>query len=194
MCNVANLSTKFFLMVTCLFLFAASGCVKDRGEVEKEILNYDPSFVEILDKRKASIEELNNMKTALLSNKKQINREICLLKTKKTDIKRKFSEDSGRIKQRLDPEKREMRRTIVDVERELKRKMGFVRDANRDIEEINVLIKKKESLALTQEEIRTWNDRLSTLTKNKEAAILEINRIKEEVRITKLKLYVMEIK
>ncbi len=185
---------RIFLIVACLVFFVNSGCVRDCAETEKEILSYDPSFSEILDIKKAAIKELNDTKVEFLAKEDQIIREVGLLKTRRRELKRAFSEKSGRIHQRLDPEKRELQRLMVDIEREVKHKQIFVKDINRDIEEINVLIDKKESLALTQEEIRTWNDRLSTLMKNKEAAVTEINRNIEEIRVTKLKLKVMEIR
>ena len=78
----------------------------------------------------------------------------------------------------------------MEISYQYKQKAELVRSIDRDIDEINSLIKKKESLSLTQEEMRIWNERRASFIDNKESVNLEKSKLKEEIEITKLKIKV----
>lgn len=178
-------------LAACLFLFLSSGCVEDRAEAEKRILAHDPSFRKVVDKRNSLREELARQK-ALLSKKRQdIADQVTVLRAKKDQAKKEYAASVEKIKRQLQPEKRQLERDLMEQERlyrKLKMELG---ENNRDIEEIGSLIKKKDQLTLTQEEIRTWNDRLASLIKKKDETYSEKQKTEEEIEVTKLKIKVI---
>lgn len=169
------------------------GCVKDHAEIEKKILENDPSFQKILDSRNSLRDELNNQKTGFMKKKQEIDMQISSLRGKKTEAKRMYSSSVERIKRQLYPRRRELERELMEMQRRYKLKSGIMGDVDRDIMEISTLIKKKDDLALTQEEIKTWNDRLSLFLEKKAALGSEKDKLKTDIEITKLKISVLEL-
>ena len=64
----------------------------------------------------------------------------------------------------------------------------------RGAREVSYLMKKKDKLILTEEEMKTWNERMADLSGKKKIILEEMARIKEELRIDKMKLRVMKLR
>ncbi|MEA3489989.1 MAG: hypothetical protein U9R44_06610 [Candidatus Omnitrophota bacterium] len=188
--------TLFFrvtAIVSLLFLCLSSGgCLKERSEMEKEILAHDPFFKKTLDKRNSLRGQLDSRKSALVKNEQEIAAQITALREKKAQAKRVYAVSVERIKRQIDPEKRELERNLMELKRNYDLKKVELRNVNRDIEEIEALIRKKDKLTLTQEEVRTWNERLASLIRKKEIIISEKDKLRKETEITKLKLKVLK--
>ncbi|MFC1570415.1 hypothetical protein ACFL4E_01390 [Candidatus Omnitrophota bacterium] len=161
-------SPIFKIITVSLMILSLSGCAGDSAEKEKKILAQDPSFQKVLDKRNSMVDELATHKTNYLAKRVQIDEEISTLKEEKSLIRTQYAEEIQRTKRRLNPEKRNLERDLLESERSYKRINSELVDINSDIKEITALIGKKEKLALTQEEMKTWNDRLATLIEAKE--------------------------
>jgi chromosome segregation ATPase len=180
-------------LLACLLCLAFQGCVKDRSELEKKIVAHDPSFQKSLDNRNSLREQLDSQKAIFLGKEKEANDQISALKQGKINARKEYLAQSEKIKRQLQPEKRQLQRDLMDIKRQYKHKEQEIRDINKDINEISALIKKKDALALTQGEIRTWNERLSSLIEKKEVINAEKGKLEEEIEITKLKIKVLEI-
>ena len=180
--------------VMVLSFLSLAGCEGEVGETEKKILAQDPSFQKELEKRDSMIEELATHKTNYLAKRIQIDEEISTLKEEKSLIRTQYVEELDRTKRRLNPEKRNLERELLESERNYKRSSSELVNINSDIKEITDLISKKEKLALTQEEMKTWNDRLASLIGKKEKADAEREKFKTDVNITKMKLKVLTVK
>ena len=170
------------------------GCVKDRAEMEKEILGHDPSFQKGLDKRNTVQKEIASLEAAYRQTCLKIDEEINALKEKKAQVKDEYLASLDKLKRQVNPEVRELQRGLLDMQRDHKRQKEEIGDINRDIKEINSLINKKDQLVLTQEEVKTWNERLASLAEKKSATGSEIERLAKEIEITKLKIKVLSIK
>ena len=173
--------------------FASFGCREDVGEIEKKIIANDPSFQKILGKRDSMIEELATQKTDYLSKRIQIDEEMNALKEKKSLMRATYGEEIERTKRRLNPEKRTLERDLMEAARNSKHIKSQVSDINSDIKEISDLIGKKDKLSLTQEEMKTWNDRLTALIEKKEDLTREKNKLDTDIEITKMKLKALNV-
>ena len=185
-----------FIVMAALLMPSLSlqGCMKDQAELEKRILAHDPSFRKILDKRNSLRDQLNTRKTDLLRKQRDIDSRISALKQEKVNAEKNYSAQADKIKRQILPEKRQLERDLLDMRREYKTNKVKLANVNKDIKEINDLIRKKDDLALTREEIRTWNDRLASLIKDKETAASEKNKVQKEIEVTKMKIKVLNVR
>ena len=113
------------------------------------------------------------------------------LKEKKVRSGQEYAAKAEQIKRQLHPEQRNLKRDLIEMQRCYGQKSEEVRHTERDIREINVLIKKKDKLALTQAEIQTWNDRLASLVKKWEMLSSEREKLRTEIGVTKMKIKVL---
>jgi chromosome segregation ATPase len=172
----------------------SQGCgVKDIGEAEKEVVAYDPSFQKTLDNRDALRGQLESARAEYLGNTEQINSQMEALRERKAQVKKDYTAAAEKIKKQIDPEKRQLQRDLMEYQRQYKIKAIESENVEKDIKEITALIGKKEELDLTQEEIRTWNDRLTSLIRKKEKLSSEKDKIRQDIDITKLKDKVLRL-
>ena len=183
-----------YLVLAALVLsLSSSGCMKDRAELEKKILSHDPSFQKTLDKRDSLHKELEAEQAGFLKNVKEIDESISALKERKVQIKQEYSAKIDKIKRQMQPDKRRLERELMEAERKYRREKDDLGNIEKDIKEITSLLDKKDKLAFTQEEIQTWNDRLSYLVEKKEIVSDEIDKLKNDIETTKLKIIVLKI-
>jgi len=177
----------------CASLCALPGCVRNEAEMEKEVLAHDASFKEAIDKRNSLRSEIDARQEACRQKEAEIDEKIESLKAQKVQDRKEYARQAAQIKRQLDPDKRDLERELIEFARQYKRKKEELNNIERDMDEINDLITKKDDLALSQEEILTWNERLAALTKKKTLAVQEKDKLQKEIRITKLKVKVLKL-
>lgn len=178
-----------------------AGCAEDHIAAEKEILAHDSSFQRSIDHRDSIQKELDSRRTSYIQKKKSIKNEIESLKEGikdlnegETKVKAEYFDSLEKIKQRIYPMIRSLKQNLTDMQRLVKRKQIEMRDIDRDIGEIKALVKKKERLSISAEEIQTWNKRFSSLVERKGLIEKEVDRIKKDIWITRLKIKVLTVK
>lgn len=183
------------ILITLLaaFVFASSGCKKDRAEDESRILAHDPTFKTELAKRNALRQEMIDQKQAYMKLCRENDFKIAALKKQKKQAKNNYQATVEKIKVQINPYKRQLRQEYLDKQREYKRKKSEIADILKDTKEITALMDKKDRLVLTQEEVKTWNDRLSSLIARKAQLEEDTKQLKKDIEIMKLKIKVMEI-
>ena len=197
--HIHEMIKNFFYRIVPVLLSAAflmlplQGCVKDTSEEEKEILAYDASFKKTIDTRDSLRKQLDEAKTSYLNKIASIDLQINGLKEQKEKAKIYYSTSVEEIKRQVQPVRRRLERELIDFKRQYKIKSEEAANAEDDIREITALTEKKDKLSLTQEEIKTWNDRLAALIEKKEKLSAEKEELAEEIRILKLKLKVYVI-
>jgi len=178
----------FILLVLC------QGCRGNTEEAEKMILAHDPSFRVQLERRAQLQNELDSSKLEYIDSKAALDEKITAVNEKKKELKLAYRARSDEIKRRIDPERRRLEHELLETERDYKDAKRELKNTERDIKEIEDLMSKKDKLILTSEEIQAWNERLSSSLKKKSLLASEIDKLEEEVRITKLKLAVLKLK
>jgi hypothetical protein len=175
-------------------VFSFSGCSEDRLQTEKKILSYDASFQSVLKKRDLLDTELSSLKAAYIKVRDSIDAQIAVLRDKKARARREYDASIEKIKLQFQPEIRNVERDITEVQKRYELKNVEMREVEREMNEVNYLIKKKDKLILTEEETKTWTNRLSELTGKKSEIASELAKIKEQLAMEKMKLKVMNIK
>ncbi|MGB2630463.1 MAG: hypothetical protein WBD24_02860 [Candidatus Omnitrophota bacterium] len=181
-----------YLLLSALVLLT-QGCAEKREDRIKEILAHDPSFKSYLDKRDSLQKKMDSQKKAFIQDKMEIEDQVNALREKQISLKEEYTMSIGETKRQLQPEKRRMGQDMMEMKRDLALKKIELNGALRDINEINSLIEKKDKLALTSEEMQTWNDRLSSLVEKKATIMSEISKLEKEIEITREKIKVLDL-
>ncbi len=177
-----------------LVAFSLSGCLQDRAQLEKKVLAYDPSFKTVLKKRDLLDAELDSLRAAFIKVKSTIDAQITVLRDKRLRAKREYDTSVEKIKLQFHPELRKVEREILEVQRRHDEKSIELREVERDMKEVSYLMKKKDKLVLTEEETKSWSDRIADLTEKKTDILEELGKINEELQIDKMKLKAMRLK
>lgn len=180
--------------VGLVFLSLISGCTESRVEEEKRIVAYDHSFRAKLDERDRMEEDLNAKRTFFQKKENEISGRINALKEERTRLKNSYLAAVEKIKQRIMPEKKRLQQDLLDLKQAYNGKSLEFRGIEKNIKEISGLISKKDELILTREEIQTWNAKLSSLIETKAILGSEIDKLKTERKMMKLKIKVLEIR
>ena len=183
----------FVLMIFSVFSLFSYGCSKDMKEAEKKIVEFDPTFKKNLEKRNSLRKMISDQEKLYSGQKSKIAEQIRLLKAKDGELSRQNVQNIENIRQQIEPERRQLRRAIIEKKREHEKVIEALADINKDIREINKLVEKKEDLSLTQEELSTWNDRLGSLMKRRTLKESERLDLEREISVAKMKLKVMSI-
>ena len=178
------------VMLSCALL---TGCNENQAEIEKKILAVDPTFQEVLDDRNALRGQLSALGTGLARDLRQSDDQIAALKKQKAVTKKEYAASIEKVKRQMYPQKRRMERELLDMQRNYTMKKQTIRDLDRDINEISALIEKEDKLSLTQEEVRSWNDRRAALVKKKEIINTDLEKMRIEIETTRMKIKVMRL-
>ena len=180
--------------VLSLAAFFLSGCIQDRAQTEKKILAHDPSFGTVLQKRDLLSAELGSLRAAFVKVRNTIDAQIAALRDKRARARREYEASAEKIKLQFQPELRKVERETIEAQRRYDQKSIELREVERGAREVSYLMKKKDKLILTEEEMKTWNERMADLSGKKKIILEEMARIKEELRIDKMKLRVMKLR
>ena len=171
-----------------------SGCSQDNREIEKSILSQDQSFRTVIRKRDLLNAELVSLKAAYIKITETIDSEITALRDKKARTRKEYLASAEKIRFHFQPEVRKVEREISDIRRRYDQKSAELKQIEKDANEVGSLIKRKDNLILTDEEMKTWNDRLSELSARKSAVLSEIEKMKRELDLNRQKLKVLKLK
>jgi len=176
------------------FALLLEGCTGDLKEMEKEILAYDSSFQKTIDQRDSTQKQLDAEKASYIQKNQEIESRITALKEKKAEVKADHLATLEKIKRQIYPKKRSQQQDLMNLQRRLKERQIEVRNITKDIEEVNALVKKDDRLSLTREEIQAWSKRLSSLVERKSGMEKEIAVLRNKIRITRLKIKVLDVR
>ena len=186
-------STITLIAVFLLVPFLLQGCTENQEEIEKKILIYDPGFQDKLDERDSLRSDLAVEKMSFLDKEQKLNDQISDMKKLKAKLSAEHADQARKIKDELQPRKQQMKEALLLMKRRFALEKEKIKQVDNDINEVNELISKKDVLALTQEEIKTWEDRLTGLIKKKEGILTETDKMKKEIEINQMKIKVMTI-
>ena len=176
------------------FALLLEGCTGDLKGMEEEILAHDSSFQKTIDQRDSTQRQLDADKASYIQKNQEIESRMTALKEKKAEIKADHLATLEKIKRQIYPKKRSLQQDLMNLQRRLKEKQIEVRNITKDIDEVNALVKKDDRLSLTREEIQAWSKRLSTLVERKNRMEKEIAALRKKIRITRLKIKVLDVR
>jgi hypothetical protein len=183
---------KAAAFITALVFLA--GCGTDVSELEKKVLERDPSFQVVIDTKDAMTKELAATKSNYISKKRSGENKIAAIKNELEKSRGEYVSRMERIKKKLDPEITALKNEMKIMKREVLVKNSEVSVIEKNISEIKELVQKGKNLEMTQEEMRMWNERMTSLLKKREDALRERDKMSADIETSELKIRIMESK
>jgi len=171
-----------------------TGCFQDRAKIEKSILEQDPNFQKMLDSRNFLQEGIESRYKVYQDKTKEIDAQIQMLKERKAQVRAIYLEFIAKLKRQFDAERKLLQQTLAEYRRQLTVKREEVRSVDKDIKEVSGIVRKKEKLELTREEVQVWQNKLSSLLERKSVLEREAGTIGRNIRITELKIKVYTLR
>ena len=177
-------------MIFILSLCCLTGCTMVSSEKQEEVLDKDPSFRHILDKKNRVNSEIAGLKMELKNKKNIANAKIDTLKKEfKTEKERIGSEIKG-LESQINSE-----RSLIEDEkkllaRDIQEKESKLANTEKTIKDLENLISKEGTLDISQAEVTRWQQRIKVLEGEKKEIRSELKTLRSELGIldTKIKL------
>ncbi len=180
------------ILVSGLCVIALQGCRADIAEMEKKVLERDPSFREVIDARESMTRELEKARMEYNEKKRRLEGKIFSLRQELQRSRGEHADRVERIKRRFDPDITALENEIRGMRRRLSVRNAEIRALDKSIREIKDLVERGRNLEMTQEEMRLWNERMTSLVREREEAIRERDAISEDIETSGLKVRIMK--
>lgn len=177
----------------CLFLalLLLSGCRGDVLELEKKVLERDPSFQSVIDEKDAMSKELDETKKDYFKKKHGMEGQIAAIRQELEKTRGEYASRVERIKKKLDPEITEMKNGVKILKLEVTVRNAELRGVEKSIKEIKELVQKGQSLEMTQEEMRMWNERMTSLLNKREAIVKDRDKTVADIETSEFKVRIL---
>jgi septal ring factor EnvC (AmiA/AmiB activator) len=177
-----------FLLISLLL----AGCRGDIAELEKKVLERDPSFRSVLDAKSSMLKELEGTRKKYSERRLLMEGQIAALRQEMERSRGEYTAKIERTKKKLEPEITALKNEIKATRRAAAVKNSELRVIEKNISEIKELVQKGKNLEMTQEEMRMWNERMTALLKKRESALKERDKMIFDAETNELKIKILE--
>ena len=179
---------KNFLFLTFCFLFLVSGCAPIGQESLDEITKYDPSFKEVLGKKKELDSRINFLLNQLHDAKTMAYAHIRTIKGKFNEQKRDINSKVSDLKKQLDPERLQVKEVLEILTNTVFTKKAMFKNLMSTKKNLTNLVNQQKTLTISPEDVSKWQEKLKSLNEQIEALGKELITMEKELKISKLKL------
>lgn len=180
-----------------LYLFSAfllawmSSCAPvDRGQLTKEVLAKDPSFEQVLDKRKELTSRVQTLERELALKRETVDKNITQLRKDLATAASNVRIKTAEIKKRMDPDQKRLEEELASISQELRSSQEKRAALGRQMAQLKKNLSPKASL--TAEERAKQEASLNEMVADSQTLDQEMQAIKERVRIVKIKLLLVK--
>lgn len=180
-------------LLIILSLLWLEGCqspfeFRTKAEIEKEVLDVDPAFSNILDEKAKLDQQIGALKAEFRDKKKLISERISSLKEELNSAKRYMDSRISAIDSQLDPYREELRLKIKKLTAELKLKESSLFSTRKTINKLSKLTQQKQPAKDLAEEGPDLKERISFLEIQAQGLERELSLLRDKIRINHLKL------
>jgi len=179
----------FFTIFIILCSFSLAGCTEmsDKQERIDQVLAGDPSFTQILTKKKQTDAEIQRLRNQLRYERGVLESEVDELKEKYNSKRSSLNSEIARLKELLDPQRQQIDFQIDNLKTELKPKVKTHKSIKAMAKDAKKLLESKKALGLSEAERGKWRERLSNLSDQSRRLNLEILQLKEKIKVLRFK-------
>lgn len=186
--NLNNFWVFIFVCSLWSVVFGLCGCEQVDTETLNKIIQEDPSFKAVIDRKR----ELDS-KVAFLANQLRDakNDTYAKIRTLQDNFNRQKLDVDGKIaslKSELDPVRIEIRTEAESLRNALTGKKEILKNLENTRRNLTNLINQQKAVSVTAQDMEKWQERLVDLNKQIEPITGEVRELEEKVKILKLKL------
>lgn len=186
-----NNYTLFIMLLLAVFSFAGCGPQQDIEAVRRGLVEFDPSFKEVLAKKAQIDSQIEVLKGDFRNKQAEINSKIMELEEELKGIRRQNYDQIHELAAQLDPERQKINLKLSELNTILKNKEGLLNTFKNSLKETKKVVENKK-LGLSQEEETKWQKNLDDL--NRQLPILEeeILKVKKEISLYRQQLNLLK--
>ena len=165
-----------------------TGCTAVSSEKKEEVLDKDPSFRRILDKKSRANSEIADLKMELKNKKNIANAKIDTLKKEFKKEKERIGSEIKGLESQINSE-----RSLIEDEkkllaRDIQEKESKLANTEKTIKDLENLISKEGTLDISQAEVTRWQQRIKVLEEEKKEIRKVLKALRSELGILDAKI------
>jgi len=165
-----------------LFPLAGCGQQQDIETVRKGLLEFDPSFKEVLSKKAKIDSQIEVLKADFRNKQAEINSKIMELEEELKGVRRQNYAQIHELVARLDPERQKINLKLAELNTILKNKEGLLNTFKSSLKETKKVVENKK-LGLSPEEEAKWQKNLDDLNRQLPVIEEEIAKVRKEISL-----------
>jgi len=174
-------------VISIAALCCLTGCTVS-SEKKEEVLDKDPSFKHILNKKNTTNSEIADLKMELKNKRNIANAKIGTLKKEFRKEKQKINSEIKRLKAQLNSERSLVKDEKKLLSRDINEKESKLTNTEKTITDLENLIAKEGTLDISQAEVTRWQQRIKVLEGEKKKIRNELKTLRSELGILDAKI------
>ena len=169
-------------------VLALAGCGSNRQEMAKQVLEKDPKFGEVLQKKSEVDTQILEIEEDVKAVRTRVEGEVAKLNQELAAKRREANQKITELKKKLEPDQDKVKAEIKSLQLQLHEKRKSLNQVKDRIEDRRRLITKGNRTALSPEEQSKLQERMAVFEKEQTMLQDEILRLENDIKILKIKL------
>lgn len=165
---------------------------KTGNEIREEVLNSDPSFAEVLDKKTKLDEEVRILLEDFTAKKRELDNKAIMLRKELKIAKEDFNNGIKKIDSQLTPYRQKLQEDIKGLVTELKLKESSLSATRKMIAGFEKLLGQSPSSENIAKESAKWKDKIASLKVQAEELEKEVSHTSDKISLNRLKLKLLK--
>ncbi|MFA5068928.1 MAG: hypothetical protein WC487_02285 [Candidatus Omnitrophota bacterium] len=176
-----------------IVLMTVSGCqypfeFKSDAEIRQEVLDADPAFEEVLQRRAKLDEEIALLNSKQDMNADEIAAKILILKKELQSSKKAVSDHILSLNAQLDPQRSEIKHAVMELSTELRLKQSSLSAVRKMISDLNKLNNGNVIQDQSRDDASRLREKIDDQQRQADVLKGDISVLREKIRLLRLKL------
>jgi len=185
------------IFIPLLIAILISGCqypleFKSASEIRQEVLDNDPAFGEILQKKTELDEKITSLNSEQSLNAREIESRMLALRKEMQAAKENVAQRTALLSSQLDPYRLEIKQRIMEFSTELRLKQSSLSAARKMIVDLNKLTKQIPVQATGTEDSLRLRDKIDTQHQQVDTLTQDITELRAKIRLLRFKLKLLQ--
>lgn len=176
------------ILISALIL---SGCGRSGGKMLDEAPEKDSSFKEVLDAKTRIENKVSSLREDYKKEKESFDKNVAALKEELRVKKNNTASRIAEMQKELAPKIRALKSKLASLRAERNLKKQNLKNAISKMKNIKKLLKKKEALSLSADEVSIWNKRQDNLSEEMDFTKKELARIRDKTRLLEAEIKIL---
>jgi len=188
---------RWALIIAIIVPLVAMGCqypfeFRTQKEIRDEVLDRDPLFASLLDKKSGIDEKIKGLREELGIKKGEINSKVLVLKQELSFSRQQTDSRIKELDAQLTPYREELKQKIQELVIELKLKESSVSAANKMALKLEKMVAQGSTSESLAKEAPKWQNKIASLRSQIQELETGIVSIREKIRLIRLKLRLLK--
>ena len=182
---------KILIPATLILYFLLTGCGRVDEGTRDMVLEKDPSFRKVLNEKDLLNEKITSLRENFKETKDALSKKIQALEEELKAGESELEERIASIKKEIGPKIEALKAGALEARAEYGEKTGILKASINKLANIKKLLKNKQELALSGDEISIWNKRSSGLEDEINTVKKDLDRLQNKTNLLKTEIKIL---